>query len=146
MNMFCNSDLKQININMLDFGKTEWESRKIDHDWLNTHSFVQGAKNWMEDDLNISPEIILTKNARDLPHGRSIVISWQSGKTTKILFDQGMGYWKPYGNTHDLGFNFEQSVEEQFTKMLQAFDSLSIQHGSSWPTYLVISHNLNPQT
>lgn len=144
MNMFCNSDLKQININMLDFGRSDWVSRKIDNDWLDSQSFEQGATKWFEDDLNISPVITLSDRAGELPHGRSLSITWRSGKTTKILFDQGMGYWRPYGSTHDIGFNFEQSVDDQFVKMLQAFGSLSVKHGSSWPTYLVISHNLNP--
>lgn len=140
LSMFKNSELQQVDIKMLKFTSNDRLSRKLDHDWPDSEQFQQMISRWIDDDLNLKPNVHLSERAADLPHGRSLLITWKSGKTTKVLFDQGMGYWRPSGSQHDVGFNFTQPPEIQLEQMVQVFGRLTVQHGSPWPTYLVINH------
>jgi len=48
-----------------------------------------------------------------LPHSRSLILNLKNGKTLKIIFDQGMGYWStrsPYANKR---FNFDADLDDQ---------------------------------
>ena len=140
LSMFKNSELQQVDIKTLKFTTNDRPSRKLDHDWPDSAQFQQMISRWIDDDLNLKPNVHLSERAADLPHGRSLLITWKSGKTTTVLFDQGMGYWRPSGSQHDVGFNFTQPPEIQLEQMIQVFSRLTVQHGSPWPTYLVINH------
>lgn len=140
LSVFKNSELQQVDIKMLKFATNDRPSRKLDHDWLNSEQFEQIISRWIDEDLNISPNIHLSDRAAELPHGRSMLITWKSGKTTKILFDQGMGYWRPSGSSYDVSFNFNQALDDQIVQMMQVFNRLDVQHSSQWPTYLIVNH------
>lgn len=140
LSMFRNSELQQITINMLDFNSSERPSRKIDHDWPDSQVFENVLKQLILEGLGLLPSIKLEQSLSDLPHGRSLVIDWKSGKKTKILFDQGMGYWKPKGSQHDTAFNFTHTPQDQIEHLIRVFNQLSVASGSSWPTYMVMTH------
>lgn len=141
LSMFKNSELQQVIINMQNFSANERYSRKIDHDWPDGQTFKSIMTKWVEEDLSTLPDIHLSGRATDLPHGRSLLIEWKSGRKTKIFFDQGMGYWRPNGSYHDVGFNFNLSPDKQLDHMAQVYNRLNVEHGSHWPTYLVMNHS-----
>lgn len=51
---------------------------------------------------------------RDLLHCRGITVNWGSGTTSKILLDQGMGYWRDrIPHREQMGFDFNISPYER---------------------------------
>lgn len=63
-----------------------------------------------------------------------------SGKISKILLDQGMGYWRgrmPYRD--QMGFDFNASPHEQALQMVEKLSSAQMQQSGEWPTYVSCS-------
>lgn len=72
----------------------------------------------------------------DTPHGRFLRLKWQSGKTTVLRFDQGVGYWScanrpPY-------FDNTLSANDQANVLLSGFPSLNIKNHKDFPTQIFV--------
>ena len=86
------------------------------------------------DYIGIDP-VVQSDSKASLPHGRSLEVSFKSGRTLTIRFDQGVSYWKVpmlHGNQRKLaGFGFEGDAKAQGASI--AVMSLPIV-GSELPT------------
>lgn len=142
LSIFTNSALKTVKINSLDVAAEPRIGKRIDHDWTHTYTRSNLLSRWIEETLNIEPDLRFNPLPHDIPHGRFLTITWGSGQITQILFDQGMGYWRPVGQKHDLAFNFNQTMQEQWDRLNESFSRLTMQNGSEWPSYIVIDHSL----
>ena len=62
-----------------------------------------------------------------LPHGRVLKLTWQSGTTITLRFDQGVGYWRGE-QLGSLGFlNHLDTPEKQASEMVQALPHLGVE-------------------
>ena len=72
-----------------------------------------------------------------LPHGRVLKLTWQSGTTITLRFDQGVGYWRGE-QLGRLGFlNHLDTPEKQASEMVQALRHLEVE-GQRHPTQVFI--------
>ncbi len=140
LSLFKGSDLQQVNIQTLEPNGSDRPSTQITHDWSNGKELSAVLKEWLFDDLGVYPFIRLEQQTTALQHGRVLTIQWQSGRTTQIIFDQGMGYWRPKGfSSYDLKFDFRASAKDQINEMLKMFSRLNVVNSSQWPTFIMVN-------
>ncbi|MFI3157881.1 MAG: DUF1998 domain-containing protein [Methylococcaceae bacterium] len=101
---------------------------------------------WMDDDLRIDvitayfeamDELCIVKASNDTPHGRMMQLTWQSGKTTHIRLDQGVGYWQVGDKPPWFDDNVSSSAQ-QVEKMLQLISKLNIRNAKDFPTQIFV--------
>ena len=101
---------------------------------------------WMDDNLRMDiisayfeamDENCNVKATNDTPHGRVMELTWQSGKTTHIRFDQGVGYWKIGDKAPWFDDNLS-SATQQVEKMLQLIIKLNIRNAKDFPTQIFV--------
>ncbi|WP_432745275.1 helicase-related protein [Methylobacter sp. G7] len=101
---------------------------------------------WMDDNLRMDvisayfdamDENCIVNTASDAPHGRVMELTWQSGKTTHIRFDQGVGYWKIGDKAPWFDDNLSQSTQ-QVEKMFQLINKLNIRNAKEFPTQIFV--------
>ena len=111
----------------------------LNHDWPNTKNLADVAKLWIGDALGVTPDFEIKQRPRDIQHGRIISVVWASGARSRIMLDQGMGYWlaRTYYRDH-LAFDFYQSNEDQIKAMVDSFSVTNMAASGDWPTYITI--------
>jgi ATP-dependent helicase YprA (DUF1998 family)/DNA-directed RNA polymerase subunit RPC12/RpoP len=60
---------------------------------------------------------LMPLDKRQVQHSRLLELHLQSGKSVKMWFDQGFGYWKVSNSTRDRYFPFNASSQEQVKKI-----------------------------
>lgn len=112
----------------------------LNHDWMRVGDQEAILELWLKSQFNIVPSINVMSSPRDLLHCRVITVSWMSGKISKILLDQGMGYWRcrmPYRD--QMRFDFNASPHQQALQMVEKLSSTHMQQSGEWPTYISCS-------
>ena len=101
---------------------------------------------WMDDNLRMDvifayfdamDEKCIVNTVSDAPHSRVMELTWQSGKTTHIRFDQGVGYWKIGDKAPWFDDNLS-SATQQVEKMLQLISKLNIRNAKEFPTQIFV--------
>ena len=107
------------------------------HDWMRVDDQQAILELWLKSQFDIQPSINVMNRPRDLLHCRVITVSWASGKTSKILLDQGMGYWRVRVPSRDqMNFDFSAPHHNQAMQMLEKYPYVAMQQNGDWPTYI----------
>jgi hypothetical protein len=93
----------------------------------------------MIDEYNIARQYCGTK--LEIMIGLLLISSpffWFLAKT-KIIFDQGMGYWRPRMNSRaDRAFDFDLPVTAQLLLMKDKISQASMLSTDNWPTFITV--------
>ncbi|VVQ10815.1 DEAD/DEAH box helicase [Pseudomonas fluorescens] len=134
--LFEGTELKTISVNTLSVGGGQ-PSSSMSHDWQRVEDQKEIMAEWLAEQLGIKPQISLERNSRDILHGRSLSVTWRSGRVSQILLDQGMGYWRPRMPYRDeLNFDFQASAPRQLEDIGAKYSRAQMQQGGQWPTYI----------
>uniref|UniRef100_UPI0039894475 DUF1998 domain-containing protein n=1 Tax=Methyloglobulus sp. TaxID=2518622 RepID=UPI0039894475 len=130
--------------------KSNWNKPKIVIDTgVKRESSYQNRgllADWMDDNLRMDviaayfeamDELCVVNAASDTPHGRVMELTWQSGKTTHIRLDQGVGYWQ----IDDKAPWFDCNIAEpgqQAEKMLLLIPRLNVRNAKDFPTQIFV--------
>lgn len=107
------------------------------HDWMRVDDQQAILELWLKSQFDIQPSINVMNRPRDLLHCRVITVNWASGKTSKILLDQGMGYWRVRVPSRDqMNFDFSAPHHNQAMQMLEKYPYVAMQQNGDWPTYI----------
>ena len=137
--LFRNDNLRTVNIQTLETANSN-NSYLIKHDWKYKEDQEIILSQWLKNVLGCSLNVCIKEKAWELLHGRVITIDWLSGKQSKILLDQGMGYWNPRMPYRDeMEFNFELEPEEQLVVMTEKFKIANMVNSGNWPTYITFT-------
>jgi hypothetical protein len=94
---------------------------------------------WLERTVSVKPRVTMCEKPHDIQHSRVLSVSWASGKKTKLILDQGAGYWKPRTPYRDqTSFNFNARVEAQETRMSEQYQGTHMVNGGVWNTLFYI--------
>ena len=141
VSIFKNEQLKKLEIQTLEPFETR-QAYSLKHDWRDRSDIERIAKRWLKTLTDVTPDVVVVKNSHDMQHGRVMTIQWASGKTTRLLLDQGMGYWSPNSaQRHQLEFDFRQTVDGQYNDMVIKHQLASMVNGAVWPTYITVITN-----
>lgn len=139
LEIFRSKKLESLTVNTLE-SYSRQPSYRLNHDWMNEDDQKSLLKLWLKSQFGINPIITTMSNPRDLLHSRVITVNWASGKISKILLDQGMGYWyarMPY--REEMNFDFNDSPENQARKIIEKYAIAHMSQGGDWPTYISCS-------
>lgn len=141
LELFRNDQLQSLAVQTLAPSGSQ-PSYLLSHDWMRVDDQEAILELWLKSQFDIAPRIHVMNSPRDLLHCRVITVNWMSGKISKILLDQGMGYWRgrmPYRD--QMGFDFNASPHEQALQMVEKLSSAHMQQSGEWPTYISCSMN-----
>lgn len=134
--LFEGTGLQTISVNTLSVNGGP-PSSAINHDWQRAEDQEGVMAEWLAKELGIEAEISLERNSRDILHGRSLTVTWRSGRVSQILLDQGMGYWRPRMPYRDeLRFEFQASKKQQMECIVAKYSRAQMQQGGQWPTFI----------
>ncbi|MET4694498.1 DEAD/DEAH box helicase [Endozoicomonas lisbonensis] len=139
LHLFKGEKLKRVAVQSLRASNRD-SSYWINHDWVYANDQEEILSRWLQSVLSCEPEIQILDHPKELMHGRVITIDWASGKQSKILLDQGMGYWyarMPYKD--GMEFDFRAEIDDQIVSMFEKFKVANMVNSGSWPTYLAVS-------
>ena len=134
--LFKNDDLERVEVQSLKSVCRD-NSYLIKHDWVYQDDQEDILEQWLKMVMGCAPDISLKDKPWDLLHGRVITVNWKSGKQSRILLDQGMGYWQPktlYSDQRE--FDFSASPKEQLLEMANKFKAINMANSGVWPTYM----------
>lgn len=138
LSLFKNNRLESLRIETLDpgFGQI---NNAIKHDWVSVSDLETMIVTWLEAAVGIAPQVQIKQKSYDLQHSRVIIVTWASGKRSRIILDQGMGYWMPRMRHRDeLSFDFYRKLEDQIQQMVERYRCANMVNGGSWPTYITV--------
>jgi DEAD/DEAH box helicase domain-containing protein len=107
--------------------------RWLYHDWLNSKDRADVVEYWFNKKFSNFSWDDRYSNI-ELPHERKLQLNWADGRQSKIVLDQGVGYWRV---THGIRaeFPFERDIDKQISYMEKAnvvIESLSKIHPTHW--------------
>ncbi len=138
LTLFRNDELMELSIQTLKSAPSQ-RGIYIHHDWFHSDDQQNVVSQWIEHTLGLKPHLQIEMNPRDILHGRVMTIEWKSGKQTKLLLDQGMGYWKammPYRDETE--FDFDSHEEEQVKSMTKKYARARMENIGRWPTFISV--------
>lgn len=142
LKLFEGPELKTISLATLAVGNGP-ASTLMHHDWQRAEDQKALMVDWLSELVGIEPQLTLERNSRDVLHGRALTVTWQSGRVSQILFDQGMGYWRPRMPYRDeLEFDFQAPAQRQMDDMSEKYSRAQMQQGGQWPTFMSWKNNV----
>jgi DNA-directed RNA polymerase subunit RPC12/RpoP len=137
LSIFKNNQLNHLEIATLLPQQLNKVCSSIKHDWTRPKDMEDVVQGWFKSVLSITPLVTMTEKTYEMQHGRVISIVWASGQTSKIILDQGVGYWQPRAAYRDeMDFNFNASIDVQLNRMSEQYNSTNMMNGGAWPTFL----------
>lgn len=115
----------------------EFTSQFIDANWIDSEDQRAVIAEWLGFNLKAQVTVHMESTPKTMSHGRVLSLEWESGKTTKILLDQGVGYWDKVRTNNDR-FNFRGDVAQQL-QAIQEYQNFAIMiNSASWPTFITV--------
>lgn len=136
--LFEGDELIEVDIHTLKSTPSQ-KGKFISHDWYYAEDQEAILGKWIEQVLGCQPLLTVKDHPSEILHGRVITLDWQSGKQSKIILDQGMGYWKarmPYRDEAE--FDFDAEKDRQFSLMVDKFSRARMENTGRWPTYITV--------
>ncbi|WP_087723517.1 DEAD/DEAH box helicase [Pandoraea sp. PE-S2T-3] len=138
LSLFKNAELQRLQIATLQPQSME-SGNSIKHDWNRPEDLKELVKAWLQTFVSVEPLVTMEKRTYDLQHSRVVAVSWASGKRTRLILDQGVGYWQPRTPYRDqLHFDFSASLTAQGSRMVEQYGFANMTNGGTWPTILSI--------
>lgn len=138
LELFKNTDLMQVEIQTL-YQVSNLVSNQLKHDWKRPDDQEAMIKHWLADILDTTVVVEIKDKTFELQHSREIIVNWFSGKKTRIVLDQGMGYWYPRTLGKDISdFNFYEKQSCLYEQMRDKYKFSNMVNSARWSTLFTI--------
>jgi hypothetical protein len=138
LSVFKSEDLRHVHIQALA-PDPKRPSSELKHDWMTERMQADVIREWLSEELDVALAIDIRQKSHEVQHSRMITIGWKSGKQSRIMLDQGTGYWTPRALYRDeLFFNFSDTTEMQLSVMRERQRSVLVSNSGTWPTYITV--------
>ncbi|MDM7861922.1 DEAD/DEAH box helicase [Alteromonas sp. ASW11-36] len=114
------------------------EGFAIHHDWVYEDDYETIFTGWLSHACSQDVQVNMAEKA-EIPHRRTLVLYFQNGKVITIVLDQGLGYWKLYLDRGLHNFDFRRSVNEQVTRLGEAYGRAKVYNSADWQTWFTIN-------
>lgn len=109
------------------------------HDWVHGRDLTAVATRWLTGTLRAPVIVDIAPKSGDLQHSRVLTVQWASGIKSRIILDQGMGYWRLDVNDRTCGrFDFSQSIQNQIQRMAERVKAAKIVQAGRWSTLVTV--------
>jgi len=138
LSVFKNENLRSVHIQALA-PDPKRPSSELKHDWMTERMQADIVREWLSNELDVALAIDIRQKPHEVQHSRMITIDWKSGKQSRIMLDQGTGYWSPRALYREyLSFNFSDTTAGQLSVMRERQRSVLVSNSGSWPTYITV--------
>lgn len=140
LSVFDNDELRTVELQTVAPDPTNTKARwQLKHDWATGQALTNMIRAWLSERLDVSLAIDLRQMNHEVQHGRVLTVHWASGRQSRIILDQGMGYWAARTQYRDeLTFDFNATTEVQIEAMNERMRSVLVSNSVSWPTYITV--------
>ncbi|WP_020655807.1 DEAD/DEAH box helicase [Massilia niastensis] len=140
LSVFDNEELRTVELQTVAPDPTNTKARwQLKHDWATGQALTNMIRSWLSERLDVSLAIDLRQMNHEVQHGRVLTIHWASGRQSRIILDQGMGYWTARTQYRDeLNFDFNATTEVQIEAMRERMRSALVSNSVNWPTYITV--------
>jgi hypothetical protein len=109
-------------------------------DWRSMADLESAMRLWVKQSLAVEPQIMLEAYRDNVPHRRLLTVGLASGKSLKLAFDHGMGFWKAFARSRQLtDFDFTQSREGRAAQMLGLWKTAELRNAvDQWATDITV--------
>ncbi|WP_176493994.1 DEAD/DEAH box helicase [Cobetia sp. 5-25-4-2] len=116
------------------------QGKKAFDNWAKEEDFQYFADKWISAMVGKNVDVVIKKSNRDIPHHRKLDLEFESGKTLKVQFDQGVAYWRVrFGSHRDIWFDFDQSMDSQLLQMSKVIDTAEVHNSEKkWATDVLV--------
>lgn len=114
------------------------EGFAIHHDWIYQDDYETIFQGWLTHACSQNVQVTFADKG-DIPHRRTLVLHFQSGKVVTVSLDQGLGYWKLHLDRGLHNFDFRRSVNEQVTRLGEAYGRAKVYNSADWQTWFTIN-------
>lgn len=138
LSVFKNAELRNVQIQALA-PDPKRPSYELKHDWETERVQSDMMRRWLSEELDAALAIDIRQKPHEVQHSRMITVIWSSGKQSRIMLDQGTGYWAPRSLYRDeLNFNFNAPADAQLNLMRERQRSVLVSNSGTWPTYITV--------
>lgn len=139
LSTFAGSSKAEITVNTcFDEKKSTSPGFAIHHDWVDEGDYLTIFNAWLNFACD-SEVFVDLRDKRNIPHRRSLELIFASGAKATITLDQGLGYWKLRLQRGLHNFDFSRSINEQATRLGDAYKNADVFNSAEWETWLTVS-------
>lgn len=140
LSVFDNAALQTVEIQTVGPDATATKAKwNLKHDWASDVILGDMIRAWISERLDVAPAINVRPSNYDVQHGRVLTVDWQSGRQSRIVLDQGMGYWAARSLYRDeQNFDFSATEAAQLKVMRERLRGILVSNPVTWPTYLTV--------
>ncbi|WP_349606897.1 DEAD/DEAH box helicase [Cupriavidus sp. DF5525] len=143
LSLFNGAALQRVEIATLS-PREELPGRHVKHDWniAGAADLQQIMTEWIKAMTDVAPQLSFVDRTNDLQHGRVLSVTWASGRKTRIILDQGVGYWQPKTQYREqTDFNFGAMLEKQIEQMAEKYKVTNMANAADWKTFIYITND-----
>ena len=137
------SEIKSENLECVEVvtspGKDHRRPRLLWDDWSRAEPIKATLKTWIEAVCKAEAKVSVYDNPMQVSHRRIFTIETTSKDPLKIVFDQGMGFWRVSSRDDALvQFDFDADLRTQIKHLLACHKDLRLTTNCSWPSDISI--------
>ncbi|MCS6098788.1 DEAD/DEAH box helicase [Shewanella baltica] len=111
---------------------------KVEHDWDDQQEMREMFEHWFKLGLKMPINLDVATYRGNIQHRRELVLTFASGLSFSIRFDQGLGYWKHDLKYHNAKFEF-YDVQDQLIQLTKIYDTVSVKNSFDWSTDIYVN-------
>lgn len=120
------------------YNRKDSAGSKVEHDWDDQQEMREMFEHWFKLGVKMPINLDVATYRGNIQHRRELVLTFASGLSFSIRFDQGLGYWKHDLKYHNAKFEF-YDVQNQLLQLTKIYDTVSVKNSFDWSTDIYVN-------
>ncbi|GGB73509.1 DEAD/DEAH box helicase [Shewanella inventionis] len=120
------------------YNRKDKTGSQVGHDWDDKQEMIDMYDKWFELGLKMPVNLNIETYRGNIQHRRELILTFTSGLSFSIRFDQGLGYWKHDLNYHNSKFEFFD-VQDQLIQLTKIYDTVCVKNSFDWSTDIYVN-------
>jgi DEAD/DEAH box helicase domain-containing protein len=120
------------------YNRKDKTGSQVGHDWDDKQEMLEMFEHWFKLGLKMPIHLNIETYRGNIQHRRELILTFTSGLSFSIRFDQGIGYWKHDLNHYNSKFEFFD-VQDQLLQLTKIYDTVSVKNSFDWSTDIYVN-------
>jgi DEAD/DEAH box helicase domain-containing protein len=120
------------------YNRKDKTGSQVGHDWDDKQEMLEMFEHWFKLGLKMPINLNIETYRGNIQHRRELILTFTSGLSFSIRFDQGIGYWKHNLNHYNSKFEFFD-VQDQLIQLTKIYDTVSVKNSFDWSTDIYVN-------
>lgn len=120
------------------YNRKDRTGSQVGHDWDDKQEMLEMFEHWFKLGLKMPIHLNIETYRGNIQHRRELILTFTSGLSFSIRFDQGIGYWKHDLNHYNSKFEFFD-VQDQLLQLTKIYDTVSVKNSFDWSTDIYVN-------